>query len=136
MADAPEQSVGARIKRYREDKGLTATELAVKADIAKSYLSALENGDTHRRPSGETMYRLADALGVAMSDLLGRPILHTARSERPDSLIAFAEENNLPERDIEMLASISFRGDRPQTAKRWEFIYEAIRNSKGMDGKQ
>lgn len=129
------EMIGARIKRFREDKGLTATELAAKAEIAKSYLSALENGDAHpRRPSGETMYRLAEALGVAMSDLLGRPILHKARSERPDSLIQFAEENGLPERDVEMLASISFRGDRPQTAKRWEFIYEAIRNSKGMDG--
>jgi transcriptional regulator with XRE-family HTH domain len=129
-------TVGSRVKRFREEKGLTASELAAKAKIAKSYLSALENGDTHpRRPSGETMYRLAEALGVAMSDLLGRPILHSARSERPESLLRFAEENDLPERDVEMLASIQFRGDQPQTVKRWEFIYEAIRNSKRMDNK-
>ncbi len=34
-----------------------------------------------------------------------------------------------------MLASIQFRGDQPQTVKRWEFIYEAIRSSKRMDAK-
>jgi transcriptional regulator with XRE-family HTH domain len=136
MADPPEETVGARIKRFREEKGLTASELAAKAKIAKSYLSTLENGDAHsRRPSGETMYRLAEALGVAMSDLLGRPILRAAGSERPESLIRFAQQNDLPERDVEMLASIQFRGDQPQTAKRWEFIYEAIRNSKRMDSK-
>jgi transcriptional regulator with XRE-family HTH domain len=135
MATPPEETVGTRIKRFREEKGLTASELAAKAKIAKSYLSALESGDAHpRRPSGETMYRLAEALGVAMSDLLGRPILRSEHSERPESLIQFAEENDLPERDIEMLASIQFRGDQPQTPKRWEFIYEAIRNSKRMDG--
>ena len=81
------------------------------------------------------MYSLAEVLGVAMSDLLGRPILHRASSERPPSLIEFAAENDIPESDVEMLASIRFRGEQPQTTKRWQFIYEAIRNSRGMDGK-
>jgi transcriptional regulator with XRE-family HTH domain len=136
MADPADDTIGGRIKRFREEAGLTATELAAQAGIAKSYLSALESGDAHsRRPSGETMYSLAEVLGVAMSDLLGRPILHTPNSERPPSLIEFAAENDIPESDVEMLASIRFRGEQPQTAKRWEFIYEAIRNSRGMDSK-
>jgi transcriptional regulator with XRE-family HTH domain len=126
MADPADDTIGGRIKRFREEAGLTATELAAQAGIAKSYLSALESGDAHsRRPSGETMYSLAEVLGVAMSDLLGRP----------PSLIEFAAENDIPESDVEMLASIRFRGEQPQTAKRWEFIYEAIRNSRGMDSK-
>ncbi|HXB15427.1 MAG TPA: helix-turn-helix transcriptional regulator [Solirubrobacteraceae bacterium] len=137
MAEPPQETIGARVKRFREDAGLSATELAGKAGVSKSYLSALESGDTHsRRPSGETMYSLAKELGVAMSDLLGRPVLHKARSKRPPSLIAFATENAIPESDVEMLASIRFRGEQPQTAKRWEFIYEAIKNSRGMDGRR
>jgi transcriptional regulator with XRE-family HTH domain len=137
MPEPAQDTIGARVKRFREEANLTPTELAGQAGIAKSYLSALESGDTHsRRPSGETMYSLAKVLGVAMSDLLGRPVLHKAKSERPRSLIEFATENSIPESDIEMLASIRFRGEQPQTAKRWEFIYEAIRNSRGMDPKR
>jgi transcriptional regulator with XRE-family HTH domain len=130
-----QETIGGRIKRFREDAGLSPTQLAAKAEIAKSYLSALESGDPHqRRPSAETLYRLAKALGVAMSDLLGRPILHKGRiNERPPSLVEFALQNDVPESDVEMLASIRFRGEQPQTVKRWEFIYEAIRNSRPMD---
>ena len=37
------------------------------------------------------------------------------------------------EADIEMLASIEFRGEKPKTPERWAFIYQAIRNSVAMD---
>ena len=134
MSSTPEEPVGLRIKRFRTERGMTATELANAAGVSKSYLSALENGDgTHRRPSAKTLYSLASAMGVAMSDLLGRPIITQATGERPDSLMAFARQRGLPETDIEMLASIRFRGEQPKTADRWSFIYDAIRNSAGMD---
>lgn len=135
MASPREQTIGERIKRFREEANMTPSELAANAQVAKSYLSALESGDTHhRRPSADTLYRIASTLGVAMSDLLGRPILHQAQSsERPESLIEFARINDVPDADVEMLASISFRGEQPQTPKRWEFIYEAIKNSTPMD---
>ena len=130
-----EETVGRRIKRFRDEAGLTASELAEKTRIAKSYLSALENSDDDekRRPGAETLYRIADVLGVAMSDLLGKPILARARSERPASLEAFASARGLPEADVEMLASIRFRGEEPKTAERWQFIYQAIKNSAPMD---
>jgi hypothetical protein len=35
-----------------------------------------------------------------------------------------------------MLATIQFRGDRPQTRERWEYIYNAIRMSKDIDSSQ
>lgn len=40
---------------------------------------------------------------------------------------------DLPEADIEMLAGIRFRGEEPRTPERWEFIYQAIKNSAPMD---
>lgn len=135
MTPKPE-TIGQRIRRFREERGLTPSALADKADVAKSYLSALENdqgGMTHRRPSADTLYRLADALGVAMSDLLGKPIIIQKATPRPRSLLAFAKSRNLPDADVEMLAGIRFRGDEPQTPERWEFIYQAIKNSAPMD---
>jgi transcriptional regulator with XRE-family HTH domain len=113
---------------------MTASELAVAAGISKSYLSELEssNGDI-RGPSGTTLYRVAKALGVAMSDLLGRPVIIEPKKRRPASLLKFARDHNLPEADVEMLANIAFRGEQPKTPERWAFIYQAIKNSAAMD---
>jgi transcriptional regulator with XRE-family HTH domain len=103
--------------------------------VSKSYLSELENGNgSAQRPSADVLYRLGKALGVAMSDLLGRPVIIEPTRKRPASLVKFAKDANLPEADIEMLAGIKFRGDQPRTADRWGFIYQAIRNSEPMDG--
>ena len=134
MSATSDEPIGLRIKRFRQESGMNATELAHAAGVSKSYLSALEKGDsTQRRPSAKTLYSLASAMGVAMSDLLGRPIITQATTDRPESLMEFAHGRGLPEADIEMLASIRFRGEQPKTAERWSFIYDAIRNSAGMD---
>ena len=131
----PQETIGQRIKRFREETGMSASELASVTGIAKSYLSALENSEDEgkRRPGAETLYRIAEALGVAMSDLLGKPILTAARSARPESLEEFARQRDLPEADVEMLATIRFRGEEPKTPERWEFIYQAIKNSAPID---
>ena len=128
------ETIGQRIRRFRTDRGLSASELAAAARVSKSYLSELESATgTAQRPSADILYRLAKALGVAMSDLLGRPVTIEPKRHRPPSLLKFARENNLPESDIEMLASIEFRGEQPKTPERWSFIYQAIRNSAAMD---
>lgn len=113
---------------------MTASELADKAKISKSYLSALENETRAQpRPSAQTLYRIAQALGVSIADLLGRSVVAQTDDELPPGLKEFARRRNLPEADIEMLCAIQFRGERPRTAERWEFIYEAIKNSAAMD---
>jgi transcriptional regulator with XRE-family HTH domain len=130
------ETIGQRIKHFREERGLSPSELADRAEVARSYLSTLERDDEGtnvRRPSADTLYRIAEILGVAISDLLGKSIITTAQSHRSASLAEFAEKRNLPEADIEMLAGIRFRGDEPKTAERWEFIYQAIKNSAPMD---
>jgi transcriptional regulator with XRE-family HTH domain len=129
-------SIGSRIKKYREEKGMSASELAAKAGVSKSYLSELESAEEGvKKPSAEVLYAIGKALGVAMSDLLGRPIITAPRSKPPASLLRFKRENpKVPEADIEMLSQIQFRGAPPKSAERWEFIYQAIRNSESMDG--
>src|SRR5262245_39842809 len=123
--------LGARIRGYREDKGLTQTALADAAGLSKTYLSELESG-AGRRPSGDVLLRLADALGVTIADLLGRRIAPAADT-LPDGLAEFANQHGLPEADVAMLASIRFRGDPPRTARRWQHIYDAIRMSRALD---
>jgi transcriptional regulator with XRE-family HTH domain len=131
--DRSEQTVGSRIRRFRLDRELTLSQLATRASVSKSYLWNLENQKTSTRPSAETIYAVASALGVTMADLLGRQLLSTPAPEAPESLLEFAAEAKLPATDIQMLASIQFRGDRPQTKERWRYIYDAIRTSGQLD---
>lgn len=125
--------IGGRIRRFREDAGLSLSALATKAAVSKGYLHRLEADSTDARPSGKTLYALAEALGVTMSDLLGRKLLAPARADVPEALQEFAEDHDLPEADVLMLASIEFRGEPPRTKQRWEYIYNAIETSRGLD---
>jgi transcriptional regulator with XRE-family HTH domain len=116
---------------------MTAAELADAAEISRSYLSELENGKgDHKRPSARVMYAVGKALGVSMSELLGRPLITEPPSDRPASLLEFAREHGIPEADIDMLASIRFRGEEPLTKERWGYIYNAIRTSVSLDPKR
>jgi transcriptional regulator with XRE-family HTH domain len=64
-------TIAASLRRERERAGLSLTELARRAGIAKSTLSQLESG--HGNPSVETMWALGVALGVPLSRLVDPP---------------------------------------------------------------
>lgn len=125
--------IGRRIREYREDRGWSLSHFADEAKVSKGYLWSLENDTTPTRPSADTLYRIAETLGVAMSDLLGRKLLVEPTTEVPRSLQEFAADRQLPQADVRMLASIRFRGDQPKSKGRWEYIYNAIRTSQVMD---
>ena len=116
-----------RIKQRREEKGLSAVELAHRAEISKGYLSEIESGRASR-PSGEVLFRIATALGTTVADLLEREV-RPATPAIPQALQDFANDASLPVEDIEMLAQIRFRGEQPATADDWRYLYESIRRS-------
>jgi transcriptional regulator with XRE-family HTH domain len=124
--------VGDQVRRFRRQRGMTLAQLAEASGLSKGYLSSIETGHTSR-PSGDTLYRIAQALGVLMSDLLDRRLLSDPPEEIPESLKEFAREFGLPQADLRMLANIQFRGEQPQTKERWIHIYSAIRESAWMD---
>lgn len=62
-------SVGAKIKRHRQEKGYTLDKLAELTDSSKSYIWELEKRDT-RKPSGKKLTRIAQALDVTTDYLL------------------------------------------------------------------
>src|SRR6201991_2601425 len=61
-------TIAAALRRERERAGVSLTELARRAGIAKSTLSQLENGSGN--PSVETLWSLGVALGVPFSRLV------------------------------------------------------------------
>jgi transcriptional regulator with XRE-family HTH domain len=63
--------IAASIRRERDRAGLSLTETARRAGIAKSTLSQLESGVGN--PSVETLWALAVALGVPFSKLVDEP---------------------------------------------------------------
>lgn len=63
--------VGPRLRRVREQRGVTLTDLSEMTGISKSTLSRLENGQ--RRPSLELLLPLAQAHRVPLDDLVGAP---------------------------------------------------------------
>jgi transcriptional regulator with XRE-family HTH domain len=61
--------MGMKIKKHREAKGLSQAALAKRADITREYVNKLEAG--RYDPTVGTIRRLARALGVPVTELLG-----------------------------------------------------------------
>ncbi|CAM3524936.1 helix-turn-helix domain-containing protein [Thalassospira sp. MIT1370] len=59
------------LRKYRQAQGLSQEELADRADIDRTYISALER--SVYAASIEVVDRLAQGLGVEAADLLRRP---------------------------------------------------------------
>ncbi len=62
------KDVGAVIRRFRKEKGLSQEVVSNLAEIGRTHLSAIERGE--RRPTLETFFRLSEALGVSPSVLV------------------------------------------------------------------
>ena len=60
---------GKQLQRLRNERSLTQEQLAVKAGLARVYLTKLESGQ--HDPSLSTLVRLSKALRVSVTDLLG-----------------------------------------------------------------
>jgi transcriptional regulator with XRE-family HTH domain len=67
----PLATIAAALRRERERAGLTLSEVARRAGLAKSTLSQLESGTGN--PSVETLWSLGVALGVPFSQLVDPP---------------------------------------------------------------
>ena len=63
--------VGPRLRKVREQRGVTLTDVAQRTGISKSTLSRLEKGE--RRPSLELLLPLAQLYRVPLDDLVGAP---------------------------------------------------------------
>ncbi len=62
--------VGKVISDMRKEKGMSQEVLSGLADIGRTHLSAIERGE--RKPTLETLYRIACAMDIKMSDIVKR----------------------------------------------------------------
>ena len=70
-------ALGERVRELREAAFLTPSELAAKAGISRNTLYRIESGEYSAFP--KTVRKLADALGVAPTELVTMEELRTAR---------------------------------------------------------
>jgi transcriptional regulator with XRE-family HTH domain len=84
--------IAAAIRRERDRAGLSLTELARRAGIAKSTLSQLESGAGN--PSVETLWAIGTALGVPFSRLVDPPRQQTRVIRAGEGLVIYAERAN------------------------------------------
>ena len=71
LAALGRQTIGERVRRYRESAGLTQLALARAADIGRVTLVRLEKGE--QSPRFKTLKAVADALGMEAPELLLEP---------------------------------------------------------------
>lgn len=62
------KTIGRVIRNLREDGRLSQEVLSGFAGIARTHLSMIENGS--KNASVETLWRIAEALGMQLSDLI------------------------------------------------------------------
>src|SRR5579871_323744 len=83
--------VSMSLRRERARAGLSLTEVAKRAGIAKSTLSQLEGGQGN--PSLETLWALASALGVPLSRLIDPPRNDIQLIRAADGVVLHAERD-------------------------------------------
>lgn len=61
--------IGEKIKNLRQEKKMSLSELAERANVAKSYLSSIER-NLQTNPSIQFIEKISKVLGVSVNDLI------------------------------------------------------------------
>jgi transcriptional regulator with XRE-family HTH domain len=127
--------LGHHIRYYRKGKGWSLSELAEVAGVSKAYISDVENAAAGK-PNIQYIYSLAMALDVSLDQLVDGPnAKKTSSAPRggpaplPPGLEDLLKDGTLTEDDVEVLAKVNFRGERPKDKDGWRFLLEAIKMS-------
>lgn len=92
-------TLGGAIRRLRQERGLTVTELASRAGMEQSSVSRIELGQVV--PHHKSVAKLATALGVSVEDLTGRP-----PAEVPSLFLALWREMRTTEERAELIRAL------------------------------
>lgn len=125
-------SLAERIRKLREEKGLSIKGLADKAKISKTYLWELERDlEGTKKPSADVILRIATALSTTIAVVMGLETVtvdETAPVQLPKSLLEFQRQMEvlgtpLSPKDLRDLAVMQFRGGQPETAAQWHQLF-------------
>jgi XRE family transcriptional regulator of biofilm formation len=124
---------GHAIRFRRLGKGWGLAELALKSGVSKAYISDLENGIAGK-PNIQYLYSIARALDVTLDELVNGAVEEPAAAagkrqtrQLPPGLAELKTEIDLSDEDVEMLASVNFRGHRPRDKEGWRYLLETLR---------
>jgi transcriptional regulator with XRE-family HTH domain len=134
--------IGDNIRKYRELRSLTLPDLATQAGVSKAFLWEIEAGNS-KRPGAETLYKIAEVLGVTIAHLNGNaPQPDGAAWIEPeinDGLRAFINERKrqgqaLEPEEVESLSFVQLKGGRPETKQQWAVVYGVLCEMTGSPG--
>lgn len=127
--------LGENIRYRRQGKNWSLADMAEGSGVSKAYISDLENG-SGGKPNIQYLYRVATALGTTLDALVNQSLrVSHKKSSRstssneplPPGLEEFAKKEGLEPEQIEMLAKLNFRGNRPRDADAWKLVYDTIK---------
>lgn len=90
---------GARLRQFREAKGLTLQQVADAVGCTKAYIWELEKREG-QRPTAERLNAIAKTLGVTLSDLLGESAEGVTKAT-PEDVVFFRNYVGLSDVDKE-----------------------------------
>jgi transcriptional regulator with XRE-family HTH domain len=117
--------LGDKIRKLREEYGLTQGQLAGGASVSQGYLSQLENGDV-KNPSAAVLLRVAQAMHIDPDELFeaaGYPTVRTLRQ------IYSGYESNIDPELLGYLARLTRERQR-----RLLLLLEGMENVVGAEG--
>jgi transcriptional regulator with XRE-family HTH domain len=140
------KKLGATVRFLRQGKNWALADLADKSGVSKAYISDVENG-VAGKPNIQYVFNIAVALDVTLDDLLKDSTAKEQRTRRrpsadlPPGLAELQDElalsgNALSEDDVENLAQVNFRGNRPRDKEGWRFVLQAIRMAGERSGQK
>ena len=127
--------LGKNIRYERQGRDWSLSDLAKRSGVSKAYISDLENG-AGGRPNIQYIYRISVALETTIDDLVTQSLRQTAKRKTkversnehlPPGLRELAQNNELEADEVEMLAKLNFRGNRPKDEDAWKLIYDTIK---------
>ncbi|MED3625224.1 helix-turn-helix domain-containing protein [Neobacillus thermocopriae] len=86
--------IGDRVKKFRQERKMSLSELAEQAGVAKSYLSSLER-NLQKNPSIQFLEKIAAVLNIPVQQLIQDPIDETELDTEWMNLVKEAMESGV-----------------------------------------
>lgn len=104
MEDKQRFEIGKRIRKYREDCGLSQTELADILNISSGRLSNWEHG--LHRPNANIISEICNALNVSPSDILGVHLADDELTEHEREVLKAYREKKELQKAVDILLGL------------------------------
>ena len=78
----PEETISRNLRRFREERQLSYTQLAELTDVSKSMLRQIEIGESS--PTVNTLWKIANGLGIPFTSLIAPPTVSLSKRKLKD----------------------------------------------------